>query len=87
MKLGIYGSYFFRVASHAEAWIETMWGKSSRMGTVVASHAEAWIETTACSTACSTGSVASHAEAWIETTASFRGSRTELCRLPRGGVD
>ncbi|ABC29600.1 hypothetical protein HCH_02822 [Hahella chejuensis KCTC 2396] len=33
------------VASHAEAWIETMHGIAPQTVHQVASHAEAWIET------------------------------------------
>ena len=34
-----------RVASHAEAWIETRFCRTAGAGSLVASHAEAWIET------------------------------------------
>ncbi len=62
------------VASHAEAWIETLSDVLETGAVPVASHAEAWIETSIREAAASASQVASHAEAWIET--SFRPPRT-----------
>ena len=56
-----------RVASHAEAWIETTWLRQMIAQERVASHAEAWIETKDGLAQSVAAYVASHAEAWIET--------------------
>ena len=56
------------VASHAEAWIETLsLDVAYEIGGSVASHAEAWIETLWEEDSPGMLTVASHAEAWIET--------------------
>ena len=59
-----------RVASHAEAWIETLILAAWKLMPAVASHAEAWIETSGHRPSSQTSRVASHAEAWIETSTS-----------------
>ena len=56
-----------RVASRAEAWIETWRSRRIVQGGNVASRAEAWIETVQEDDRRAGLAVASRAEAWIET--------------------
>mgnify|MGYP007088137768 CR=1 FL=1 len=56
-----------KVASRAEAWIETEKGFPALAGQQVASRAEAWIETETLGEGVLSYEVASRAEAWIET--------------------
>ena len=58
-----------RVASLAEAWIETDEPVDASSRLAVASLAEAWIETTPTPATAVARAVASLAEAWIETCA------------------
>ena len=57
------------VASHVEAWIETLPNPDAEGYHFVASHVEAWIETLTDRYDMACKSVASHVEAWIETLA------------------
>ena len=76
-----------RVASRAEAWIETSNFGFYTTDNEVASRAEAWIETTVAGLVSALGLVASRAEAWIETRPHHRHIPSKIRRLPCGGVD
>jgi len=75
-----------RVASRAEAWVETRLAERQPRLVEVASRAEAWVETEDSSRSRLNGLVASRAEAWVETSGQLPGPASPARRLPRGGV-
>ena len=76
-----------KVASRAEAWIETFVVRADGHAAYVASRAEAWIETLSTLHSPRENGVASRAEAWIETVTRGQGTPAPVRRLPCGGVD